>query len=69
MCYLRPSVDRVGSFKLTGKIKLEPLEEAIEAPAGETIRLFEISEEEYGNMREQVMKKIWRWLKALSIFG
>lgn len=66
---LTVSVDRVGSFKLTGKIKLEPLEEAIEAPAGETIRLFEISEEEYGNMREQVMKKIWRWLKALSIFG
>lgn len=63
------SVDRIGSFKLTGEMELEPLRESVEAPVGESIRLFEITEEEYRDLRDQIMKKIWRWLKALSIFG
>ncbi len=66
---LTVSVDRIGSFKLTGKLELEPLREEVEAPAGETIQLFEMTEEEYRDLREQIMKKVWRWLKALSVFG
>lgn len=66
---LTVSVDRIGSFKLTGKMEMEPLREELAVPEGENIRLFEITEEEYQNMRGQVMKKIWRWLKALSLFG
>lgn len=54
---LTASVDRIGSFKLTGKMELEPLREEVEAPDGENIRLFEMTEEEYRDLREQIMKK------------
>ncbi len=66
---LTVSVDRIGSFKLTGKAELEPLSEELKGPAGERIRLFEITEDEYRELRDQIMKKIWRWMKALSFFG
>lgn len=66
---LTVSVDRIGNFKLTGKAKIEPLREEIEEPSGERIRLFEITEEAYADLRDQIMKKVWRWMKALSVFG
>ncbi|MBD5458600.1 MAG: hypothetical protein HDR27_08535 [Lachnospiraceae bacterium] len=66
---LTVSVDRIGTYKLTGEAVLEPLREEIEAPAGENIRLFEMTEEEYQDLTKQIMQKIWRWMKAYSIFG
>lgn len=66
---LTVSVDRFGTYKLTGEAVLMPLQEAIEPPAGETIRLFEITEEEYQDLEQQIMQKVWRWMKAYSIFG
>lgn len=66
---LTVSVDRIGEFKLTGEAVLEPLREEIETPTGENIRLFEMTEEEYRDLKEQLLKKIWRWMKAYSIFG
>lgn len=66
---LTVSVDRIGTYKLTGEAVLAPLQEAIEPPAGETIRLFEITEEEYQDLKRQILQKVWRWMKAYSIFG
>ncbi|MCM1199999.1 MAG: hypothetical protein NC312_02095 [Bacteroides fragilis] len=65
---LTVSVDRFGTCKLTGEAVLEPLREEIGPPAGENIRLFEITEEEYQSLVRQVMQKVGRWLKAYSIF-
>lgn len=66
---LTVSVDMLGTYKLTGEAVLEPLREEIEPPEGEDIRLFEMTEEEYQDLTKQVMQKIWRWIKAYSIFG
>ena len=66
---LTVSVDPFGTYKLTGEAVLMPLQEAIEPPAGEAIRLFEMTEEEYQDLEQQIMRKIWRWMKAYSIFG
>lgn len=66
---LTVSVDRIGTFQLNGDAVIKPLREEIEPPEGESIRLFEINEEAYQNLRDSIMKKIWRYLKALSIFG
>lgn len=66
---LTVSVDRFGTYKLTGEAVLMPLQEAIEPPAGEAVRLFEMTEEEYQDLEQQIMRKIWRWMKAYSIFG
>lgn len=66
---LTVSVDRFGTYKLTGEAVLMPLQEAIEPPAGEAIRLFEMTDEEYQDLEQQIMRKIWRWMKAYSIFG
>lgn len=66
---LTVSVDLFGTYKLTGETVLEPLREAIEPPAGENIRLFEMTEEQYRDLRRQVMQKIGHWMKAYSIFG
>ncbi|MDE5933909.1 MAG: hypothetical protein K2H40_15700 [Lachnospiraceae bacterium] len=66
---LTASVDRIGTYKLTGEAVLAPLREEIEAPAGENIRLFEMTEEEYQDLQQQIMQKVWRWMKAYSIFG
>jgi len=66
---LTVSVDLLGTYKLTGETVLEPLRESIEPPVGENIRLFEMTEEEYQDLKQQIMRKIWRWLKAYSIFG
>lgn len=66
---LTVSVDRFGTYKLTGEAVLAPLREEIEPPAGENIRLFEMTEEEYNDLKRQIMEKVWRWMKAYSIFG
>ncbi len=66
---LTVSVDRIGTYKLTGEAVLAPLREAIEPPAGESIRLFEMTEGEYQDLQQQILKKVWRWMKAYSIFG
>lgn len=66
---LTVSVDPFGTYKLTGEAVLMPLQEAIEPPAGEAIRLFEMTDEEYQDLEQQIMRKIWRWMKAYSIFG
>lgn len=66
---LTVSVDRIGTYKLTGEAVLAPLREEIEPPAGENIRLFEMTEEEYQDLKQQIMEKVWRWMKAYSIFG
>lgn len=65
---LTVSVDSIGNFKLTGEAVLEPLRKEIKAPAGENIRLFEMTEEDYQDLKEQLFKKIWRWIKAYSKF-
>lgn len=66
---LTVSVDMLGTYKMTGEAVLEPLREDIEPPEGENIRLFEMTEEEYQDLTKQIMQKIWRWMKAYSIFG
>lgn len=63
---LTVKVDRIGSFTVSGKIITEPLHETIEALEGDTIRIFEITEEQYQDLEAQFLQRIWRWLKALG---
>ncbi len=63
---LTVAVDRIGSFKVTGKAVAEPLREAIAEPEGETIRLFEITGAQYQDLEAQFWQRIWRWLKAIG---
>lgn len=66
---LTVSVEQIGTAKVTGKFTILPLQEEIEAPAGETLRLFEITEAEYDSLREQMMKKLlWKIGIAASLF-
>lgn len=62
---LTASVDRIGTFGLTGGLTLEPLQEEVEPLMGETIRIFEITEEEYDELERQLRQKLLRW----SIIG
>lgn len=63
---LTVKVDRIGSFKVTGTIVTEPLHEPIKVPEGETIRIFEITQEQYLDLELQIMRRIGRWLKAIG---
>ncbi|MCM1156542.1 MAG: hypothetical protein NC314_08880 [Roseburia sp.] len=66
---LTVTVDRIGGFKVSGKVITEPLREPIEALAGETIRIFEITEAQYQDLEKQFLQRIWRWLKAAGWQG
>lgn len=60
------SVDRLGTYKVTGSVKAEPLQEAIRPLEGETISLFEITEEEYEDLTTQISHNLYKWIAALE---
>lgn len=63
---LTASFGNAGNYKVTGEISLEPLQEKIESLEGETLQVFEITEEEYEDLEDQLRKTIKKWLRALS---
>lgn len=65
---LTVSVDDIGDMKLTGKVTVEPLQEKIEPPEGETIWIFEMTEEEYEDLEQQLERKLLRWMLMNSLF-
>lgn len=60
------SVDRLGTYKITGSVKAEPLKEEIRPLEGETISLFEITEEEYEDLTTQISHNLYKWIAALE---
>lgn len=58
---LTASVDRIGTFQLTGEATLEPLREEVQPLSGETIRIFEITGEEYDDLERQLRQKLLRY--------
>lgn len=60
------SVDDDSAIRVTGEISIEPLKEEVLPLDGETIRLFEITEDEYEDLRSQLQKKLLKWLAMLS---
>ncbi len=67
---LTVSVTEIGDLKMRGSITLSPLGEEIEPLAGESIRIFEITEDEYDALGWQMMKKLlWKANIAEKFFG
>ncbi len=67
---LTASVTELGTFHMKGSITVEPLGEEIEPLAGESIRIFEITEEEYDALAWQMMKKLlWKTSIVGKLFG
>ncbi|MCM1049019.1 MAG: hypothetical protein NC433_11420 [Clostridiales bacterium] len=52
------SMEELGDIKLTGEINVEPLDEKITQPKGKTIKIFEITEEEYEDLEEQLIDSL-----------
>ncbi|MCH5254724.1 MAG: hypothetical protein J1F41_07345 [Lachnospiraceae bacterium] len=63
---LTASFGNAGDYKVTGEINLEPLQEEIEPLEGETLQVFEVTEEEYEDLEDQLRQTIKKWLRALS---
>lgn len=63
---LTASFGDMGEYKVTGEIALTPLQEEIEPLEGETLQIFEITEEEYEDLEDQLRQIIKKWLRALS---
>lgn len=63
------SNDSIGTFKLTGKIDMEPLKEKIKPLDGETIQIFRITEEEYKDLENQVYKTMMKWWAIISLMN
>ena len=67
---LTVSVTDFGALKMKGSITLEPLGEEIEPLEGESVRIFEITEEEYDALVWQMTKKLlWKTSIAGKLFG
>ena len=67
---LTASVTDLGALKVKGSVTLEPLGEEIEPLGGESIRIFEITEEEYDALVWQMTKKLlWKTSIAGKLFG
>ena len=67
---LTASVTDLGAIKVNGSITLEPFGEEIEPLEGESIRIFEITEEEYDALVWQMTKKLlWKMNIAEKLFG
>lgn len=67
---LTASVTDLGALKMNGSIILAPLLEEIEPLAGESIRIFEITEEEYDALVWQMTKKLlWKMSIVGKLFG
>ena len=67
---LTASVTDLGAIKVNGSITLEPLGEEIEPLEGESIRIFEITEDEYDALERQMVKKLlWKVNLAEKLFG
>lgn len=60
------ALDDEDLFKVTGRIVWEPLREEIEPLEGGTIRLFEITEEQYEDLEQQLSRKLRKWGAALG---
>lgn len=63
---LTMSVDSLGTYKLTGSVKVEPLEETIKPLEGETIQLFQITQEELEDLQNQLLKNLDKWSAAID---
>ena len=67
---LTASVTDLGAFNMKGSITLKPLGEEIEPLVGESMRIFEITEEEYDALVWQMTKKLlWKTSIAGKLFG
>lgn len=67
---LTVSVIDFGALNVNGSITLEPLGEEIEPLAGESIRIFEITEDEYSALEGEIMRKLlWKMSIAGKLFG
>lgn len=67
---LTVSVTDLGVIKVNGSIVSEPFGEEIEPLAGESIRIFEITEDEYNALVWQMTKKLlWKVNMAEKLFG
>lgn len=67
---LTVSVTDFGALNVNGSITLEPLGEEIEPLAGESIRIFEITEDEYSALEGEIMRKLlWKMSIAGKLFG
>lgn len=66
---LTACVDRIGTFQVKGNMTFAPLREEVEPISGETIRIFEITEDEYQNLEQQLLQKLWKWSIFSKLFG
>lgn len=67
---LTVSVEDLGTLKTSGSVTLELLGEEIEPLAGESIRIFEITEEEYNALGMQTIEKmLWKMSIIGKLFG
>lgn len=63
---LTMAVDTLGTYKMTGRIIAEPLQETIKPLEGETIQLFKMTEEEYEDLQNQLIDNLDKWSAALD---
>lgn len=63
---LTMSVEGLGTYKVTGNVEVEPLEETIKPLEGETIDLFKMTEEEYEDLESQLLDNLNKWSSALD---
>lgn len=66
---LTVSVDSIGALKVSGQATVEPLREEIGPLEGEIIRIFEITEEQYEALEQQLVQKLWRWSIAYKMLN
>lgn len=62
---LTMAVEGFGTYKMTGSVQMEPLEEAIRPFEGETLELFQMQEEDYQDLNNQFLHNLDKWRNAL----
>ncbi len=60
------SVDRIGTYKIRGSVKAEPLSDGISPLEGEIIPLFEMTQREYEDLAQQFMNYVNKWERVLQ---
>ncbi|MBQ6806262.1 MAG: hypothetical protein IJO97_02375 [Lachnospiraceae bacterium] len=63
---LTMSVGWLGSYKMTGSVVVEPLQENIQPLEGETIQLFEMTDAEYADLTNQFWENLYKLAEAFE---
>lgn len=61
------SDDIIGDIRMTGTVDIEPLKEEILPLDGETIQIFEITEDEFDDLEEQLQNVLLKWFGIFSL--